>query len=103
MQDVSLRLTNRRMLEAINTAAEASDTEILKQINFVMTVNAYEALSNPGATNLLKEKKQDRRKSDRKNRGPQKIRKTLTAANVMFLTRFWIGILIIMCYNTDIK
>ena len=58
--------SNDRMLKAIIAAAEAGNTEILKEIDFVMTVNAYEQLVEKGFYNSVKRKKRDRRNDDRR-------------------------------------
>ena len=58
--------TNTRMLEAINSASESGETELLQQIQFVMTVSAYERLLDSGMYKSVKRKKSDRRSSDRR-------------------------------------
>ena len=59
--------TNSRMLAAINAAAEAGDTDLLGEVNFVMTVSAYERLIDTGLYKSVKRKKADRRSSDRRS------------------------------------
>jgi hypothetical protein len=59
--------TNSRMLEAINAAAAAGNTRLLKDIQFVMTVNAYEELIDSGLYRSLKRKKTERRATDRRS------------------------------------
>ena len=58
--------TNTRILEAINAASESGETELLQQIQFVMTVSAYERLLDSGMYKSVKRKKSDRRSSDRR-------------------------------------
>ncbi len=58
--------SNSRMLEAINSAASAGDIDLLNEINFVMTVNAYERLIDSGLYSSRQRKKQDRRSTDRR-------------------------------------
>lgn len=59
--------TNSRMLQAINEANDAGDTKLLEQIEFVMTVSAYERLIDSGLYNSLKRKRSDRRANDRRS------------------------------------
>jgi len=58
--------TNSRMLAAINAAAEAGDLEVLENIDFVMTVSAYEKLIDSGKYASIKRKSNDRRSTDRR-------------------------------------
>lgn len=60
--------TNSRMLEAINAAADAGDIELLEQVDFVMTVSAYERLIDSGLYSSLKRKGKDRRANDRRSK-----------------------------------
>ena len=58
--------TNDRMLKAIIAAAEAGSTDILQEIDFVMTVGAYEHLVETGLYSSVKRKRKDRRTDDRR-------------------------------------
>ena len=57
---------NSRMLDAINAVAKSGDKELLEQIEFVMTVSAYERLIDTGLYSSVKRKKSDRRSTDRR-------------------------------------
>lgn len=58
--------TNSRMREAINAAADAGNTKLLEDIEFVMTVSAYEEMIDSGLYSSLKRKKSERRSIDRR-------------------------------------
>ena len=60
------KATNSRMLQAINTVAQAENTKLLEDIEFVMTVSAYETLIDSGLYKSQKRKKSDRRSADRR-------------------------------------
>jgi len=64
--------TNLRMLDAINAAAEADDKVLLEQIEFVMTVSAYERLIDSGLYDSLKRKGGERRATDRRTNDRRK-------------------------------
>ncbi len=64
--------TNKRMLDAINAASEAGDTKLLEEIEFVMTVGAYEQLIDSGLYTSLKRKNPDRRSVDRRTNDRRK-------------------------------
>ena len=64
--------TNKRMLDAVNAAAAAGDTALLKQIDIVMSVDAYEHLLQSGRYKSIKRKRVDRRKNDRRTKDRRK-------------------------------
>ncbi|MDC7227573.1 MAG: hypothetical protein PQJ61_12480 [Spirochaetales bacterium] len=63
---------NKRMLEALQSAAEEGNTALLEQINIVMPVSAYERLIDSGLYESVRRKGNDRRSVERRSNDRRK-------------------------------